>query len=119
MVSKTFEWRILTVLRVFVVLLLALVLSGCSDNDNDNDVTGDILTPQPANPIVEEVTVLGGGPESGFIFDGAIDLRDQNYKPGTAFYSGLAYDAAEVGYRETEYFISGTAVSYVPTEELG
>jgi hypothetical protein len=96
---------------------LTFVLGACSDNDNDRFTDG-ILKPQPANPVVEEVTILGGGPDCCTILGGAIDLREQNYVPGTAFYSGLAFDAAEVGYRETEYFISGTAVSYVATDEL-
>jgi hypothetical protein len=119
MTQSTFKWHTAGVLRASALALLVIALSGCSDNNNDDNLAGEILKPQPANPIVEEVTITGGGPECCTIFNGAVDLRDQNYAPGTAFYSGLAFDAAEVGYRETEYFISGTAVSYVATDELG
>ena len=117
MTYLTILWRNLTVLTATVAL--TFVLAACSDNNNNDNFTEESLKPQPANPVVEEVTILGGGPDCCKIAGGAIDLRDQNYTPGTAFYSGLAFDAAEVGYRETEYFISGTAVSYVPTEEIG
>jgi len=106
-------------LTAVTAVALTFVLAACSDSNNDNNQIGETLKPQPANPLVEEVTVIGGGDKCCTIVGGAIDLRDQNYTPGTAFYSGLAFDAAEVGYKETEYFISGTAVSYVATEELG
>ena len=106
-------------LTAVTAVALTFVLAACSDSNNDNNQIGETLKPQPANPLVEEVTVIGGGDTCCTIVGGAIDLRDQNYTPGTAFYSGLAFDAAEVRYKETEYFISGTAVSYVATEELG
>jgi hypothetical protein len=106
-------------LTAVTAVALTFVLAACSDSNNDNNQIGETLKPQPANPLVEEVTVIGGGDKCCTIVGGAIDLRDQNYTPGTAFYSGLAFDAAEVRYKETEYFISGTAVSYVATEELG
>lgn len=102
-----------SVMALTSLLFLAI---GCSDGNNNS--TFEILKPQPPNPVVEEVTVLGGGPACCKIFGGVIDLRDQNYTPGTAFYSGLAFDASEVGYRETEFFIAGTATSYVATDEL-
>jgi hypothetical protein len=102
---------------ILASIFILFLLLGCSDGNNNS--TTEILKPQPPNPVVEEVTVIGGESTCCTIFGGAIDLRDQNYIPGTPFYSGLALDAAEVGYRETEYFISGTANSYVSTEELG
>ena len=95
---------------------LSFLAIGCSDGNNNS--TFEILKPQPPNPVVEKVTVLGGGSECCKILGGVIDLRDQNYTPGTAFYSGLAFDASEVGYRETEFFIAGTATSYVATDDL-
>lgn len=119
MTYLAFAWPKSKVLRISTLALLAPVLAACSDSNNDNNQIGEILGPQPANPLVEKVTVVGGGPECCTILGGAVDLREQNYVPATAFYSGLAFDAAEVGYREKEYFISGTAVSYVATDELG
>jgi hypothetical protein len=119
MTCLTLWWRNSKMLTAVTAVALTFVLAACSDSNNDNNQIGETLKPQPANPLVEEVTVIGGGDTCCTIVGGAIDLRDQNYTPGTAFYSGLAFDAAEVRYKETEYFISGTAVSYVATEELG
>lgn len=74
--------------------------------------------PQAANPLVEGPVTLGGGPECCFILDGGIDLREQGYRPGNPFFNDILFDPAEVGYRRTEYFISGTASSYESLAEL-
>lgn len=97
-------------------LALLFVLVACTDgSDNRPDIR---QKPQADNPVVEGPVTGGGGDDCCTLLGGAIDLRDQGYTPGTPFYSGLDYPEAEVGYRETEFFISGTAHSYVATDEL-
>lgn len=98
-------------------LTLVLALAGCSDG-NDNTLIG--AKPQADNPVVEGPVSGGGGAECCIINFGAlaVDLREQGYTPGTPFYAGLTFDEAEMGYRETEYFISGTAKSYSATDTL-
>ena len=75
MTYLTILWRNLTVLTATVAL--TFVLAACSDNNNNDSFTEVSLKPQPANPVVEEVTILGGGPDCCKILGGAIDLRDQ------------------------------------------
>lgn len=103
-------------------LLLVAVLTACSNgSDNSDNNTPIELLPQAANPTVQGPISGGGAADCCVINFGplAVDLRSQGYVPGTPFYAGLNFDEAEVGYREAEYFISGTAVSYIATEELG
>ena len=97
-------------------MALLVVLTACSDSDNNQPRA---QKPQAANPVVEGPVTGGGGDDCCVLAGGAIDLRDQGYTPGTPFYSGLAYAEAEVGYLETEFFISGTAHSYIATDEVG
>lgn len=103
--------------RAFQLALVGVAflgfLSAC-DNDSHN------LKPQPENPQVSGPITNGGGADCcAFDFFGLnVDLREQGYTPGTPFYSGVSYPESEVGYVETEYFISGTATSYTPTTEL-
>jgi hypothetical protein len=79
--------------------------------------------PQAANPVVEGPVTGGGGVDccvivfSGFPVD--LTQKGLDYEPGTPFYTFLNFDMAEVAYTETEYFFSGTATSYVATDELG
>ncbi|MFK7975857.1 MAG: alpha/beta hydrolase domain-containing protein [Halioglobus sp.] len=109
--------------RFVQALFLGVVLVGCSDGSDGSDSNGsdDVAAkPQPDNP---EVTgpISGGGADTccALSFFGIeVDLRDQGYVPGTPFYSGLVYDVTEVGYTETEYFITGSATAYSPTQEL-
>jgi hypothetical protein len=105
-----------SVMRVLVPLLL---LSACSDG-NDSAPVVLVQKPQAVNPTVQGPISGGGGADCCIVNFGAlaVDLRSQGYVPGTPFYAGLNFDEAEVGYRETEYFISGTAMSYVPADEL-
>jgi hypothetical protein len=70
---------------------------------------------------VVEGPVTGGGADdccivtvSGF----PVDLRSLDYEPGTPFYTFLNFEMSEVGYTESEYYISGTATSYIATDEL-
>jgi len=102
------------------LLALALALSACS-NGNDNSPSAS--KPQAANPAVEGPVTGGGGPDCcKIVFNGIpIDVTQIiAYIPGTPFYPPtLTYDESEIGYRETEYFISGTATSYIATDELG
>jgi Alpha/beta hydrolase domain len=102
-------------------LLLACALTGCSDGSDNNPLDNASL-PQADNPVVEGPVTGGGADDCCFLTFGSlvIDLRDiGGYTPGTAFYGRpLLYDEGEVGYRETEYFISGTAKSYIATEAL-
>jgi Alpha/beta hydrolase domain len=98
-------------------LLFVVVINGCSDG-NDNSPT--VLKPQAVNPTVQGPISGGGAADCCVINFGplAIDLRTQGYVPGTPFYAGLNFDEAEVGYLENEYFFSGTAISYMATDEL-
>lgn len=96
------------------LLLCAAVMTGCS-SDNNFD-----RKPQPDNPQVSG-PISGGGADTccALSFFGIdVDLRDQGYTPGTPFYSGVNYDVSEVGYQESEFFITGTATAYSPTQEL-
>jgi hypothetical protein len=100
------------------IALLLGALAACSDG---NDSDPQIRRPQADNPAIEGPISGGGGADCCIINFGplAVDLREQGYTPGTPFYAGLSFDEAEVGYLETEYFISGTATSYSANEELG
>lgn len=99
-------------------LVLLLALTACSDG---SDTPPMAQKPQAANPVVDGPISGGGGADCCIINFGAlaVDLREQGYTPGTPFYAGLTFDEAEVGYRESEYFISGTATSYIATDQLG
>jgi hypothetical protein len=98
------------------LLTLLLALVACSDG-------GDSPKPQAANPVVEGPVTGGGGPDCCKIVFGGVEIDVTNiiaYIPGTPFYPPtLTYDEAELGFRETEFFVSGTATSYIPTGELG
>jgi hypothetical protein len=98
--------------------LVLSVLIGCS-NGNDNPSAA--AKPQADNPVVTGPITGGGADDCCIINFGplAVDLREQGYTPGTPFYAGLTFDEAEVGYLESEYFISGTATSYSSTAALG
>ena len=101
-------------------LLLVVALAGCSDSSN-NSPSEDNGLPQADNPVLEGPVSGGGGDDCCVIdFGIPVDLRQDglDYKPGTPFYTFLNFDLADVGYDETEYFFSGTATSYVSTEEL-
>ncbi len=100
------------------VLTLLLALTACSDTD---DSTAHASRPQAANPLVEGPITTGGGENCCKVTIGSIsiDVTDLlNYTPGTPFYAGLYFDEGEVGYRESEYFISGTASSYIASDVL-
>ncbi len=99
-------------------LALLLTLGACSDSDNS---PSPIVKPKADDPVVEGPVTGGGGENCCKLSIGPIkvDLSELlNYTPGTPFYAGLYFDEAELGYRETEYFISGTATSYMATDEL-
>ncbi len=108
-------------LHLYTALVaLLLTLTACADGNNNNSSVS--LKPQADNPQVEGPVTGGGGDDCCKVAIGAIeiDLTDLlNYTPGTPFYAGLYFDKAELGYSETEYFISGTATSYIATDELG
>jgi hypothetical protein len=96
------------------LLALLLTLTGCS-NGNDNSPAAS--KPRATNPTVEGPVTGGGGPDCCKI--AGIDITSiLNYTPGTPFYTGVYFPVTELGYRETEYFISGTATSYVAKSEL-
>jgi len=101
--------------------VLLLALAACSDSSDNNPPT--TSKPQAANPVVEGPVTGGGGPDCCRVVFGNNSIYIPDiiaYVPGTPFYPPtLVYDEAEVGYQETEYFFSGTATSYVATEELG
>ena len=103
-------------------LTLVAVLSACSDgSDSRTPSATDKL--QAENPVVEGPITAGGADDCCIInvLGFELDIRLlESYTPGTAFYGRpLLYDEGEVGYRETEYFFSGTATSYIATDELG
>jgi len=95
-----------------------LVLTACHDGDSDHDKQDE--KPQADNPTVEGPVTAGGGDDCcRASFAGIdIDFRDRGFTPGRPFYSGPLLDYEDVGYRETEYFISGTAQSYIATDTL-
>lgn len=97
-----------------------LALAGCGDGSTPPRGT---TKPRAANPVVEGPLTGGGGPDCcKIVFGGAeIDIRNIiAYVPGTPFYPPtLTYEESEVGYRETEFVIAGTAKSYAATGELG
>ncbi|MFT4615061.1 MAG: hypothetical protein ACI9NT_002213 [Bacteroidia bacterium] len=101
-------------------MMLLLVLSSCSDSNNDNLTF--LQKPQADNPLVEGPVTAGGADDCCIINVLGIELDIRvldSYTPGTAFYGRpLIYPEEEVGYRETEYFFSGTAMSYIATDEL-
>jgi hypothetical protein len=98
-------------------LALALAVTACSDGSDSPPAA---QKPQAANPVVEGPVTGGGGEDCCRLSFGPVELdfRDRSYVPGTPFYAGLNFDEAELGYRESEYFISGTATSYVASDEL-
>ncbi len=101
------------------VLALLLGLAACSDSDNS---PAPVVKPLADNPMVTGPVTGGGGENCCKLSIGPVDVDLSellNYTPGTPFYAGLYFDEAELGYRETEYFISGTATSYIATDELG
>jgi len=104
------------------LVALLLMLPGCGSDGLSISLPDD-PQPQADNPAVEGPVTGGGGPDCCKINFGSIsiDITEAiGYVPGTPFYPPtLIYDEAEVGYRETEYFISGTASSYINTNSLG
>lgn len=105
---------------ILAPLVLALTLVACSDGgDSRPDI---VRKPQADNPVVEGPVTGGGGDDCCVlsILGFEVDLTQPglDYVPGTPFYTFLNFDEAELGYRETEYFISGTATSYIATDEL-
>ncbi|MGL4565043.1 MAG: alpha/beta hydrolase domain-containing protein, partial [Halioglobus sp.] len=97
-------------------LALACLLQGCSDGSDDPVVR---LKLQAENPTLEGPIASGGAADCCILdfFGFEVDLRTQGYTPGTPFYAGVLFDEAEPGYRETEYFFSGTATSYIARDE--
>ncbi len=109
--------KIRSLRAVATLSALLCMLTACSNTSDSNPPQ---QKNQAANPAIEGPISGGGAADCCVINFGplAIDLRTQGYVPGTPFYAGVSFDEAEVGYRETEYFISGSAVSYIATEEL-
>lgn len=103
-------------------LSLAFVLASCSDS-SDSNAPDTANLPQADNPVVSGPVTGGGGDDccvvtfSGFPVD--LTQKGLDYEPGTPFYTFLNFPMSDVGYTETEYFFSGTAHSYVSTDELG
>ena len=109
--------------RLSVALLaLIFILAACSDSNN-NDRLVDEQKPQADNPVLEGPVTGGGGDDCCIIsFSGfPVDLTQPglDYKPGTPFYTFLNFDLSDVGYTESEYFFSGSAKSYIATDDLG
>lgn len=106
--------------RLFGLSSLVVMLAATACSDGSDNPPGS-RKPQADNPVVEG-PITGGGEEDccKLVFGPVeLDFRDRGYVPGTPFYAGLNFDEAELGYRETEYFISGTATSYLATDEPG
>jgi hypothetical protein len=102
-----------------LLLSLLLTLEACSGGGNISSPQAS-SKPQADNPVVEGPVTGGGGDDFCVIsFSGfPVDLRDLDYESGTPFYTFLKFEMPEVGYTETEYYISGTATSYIATAEL-
>ena len=102
--------------RNVATAILFTLLVGCSDhNDNRPALESPVPNPQVTGPV------SGGGSDNCCVLNFAgleVDLRDQGYVPGTPFYAGLNYPGSTLGYRETEYFLSGHASAYTNTTEL-
>ncbi len=116
-IPRSTPTRYLSLLALMPAVVLAL--AACS---NSNDSTQPPSKPPAADPLVEGPVTGGGGDDCCKLVIGAIaiDITELlNYVPGTPFYTGLYFDEAELGYRETEYFISGTATSYIAADVLG
>ena len=118
MIEKHYPCRIS---RLATVALVA-ILPACGGN-NDTRMSSAVSKPQADNPAVEGPVTAGGADDCCIItvLGFELDIRLlESYTPGNAFYARpLLYDEAEIGYRETEYFFSGTATSYIATDELG
>ena len=102
------------------LLALQLALAGCNSGDGIS-VEFPESKLQPANPEVEGPITTGGGPDCCKLNIGNIEIdvsQVLNYAPGTPFYAGTYFPETELGYRETEFFISGMATSYVNDGEL-
>ncbi len=101
-------------------LVLLIMLAACSDGNDSRQI---VQKPQADNPVVEGPVTAGGADDCCFVevLGFKLDIRTlESYVPGTAFYGRpLLYDEGEVGYREDEYYFSGTAKSYIATDELG
>lgn len=107
-----------SVIRVFGLATCVALLYGCS-GDHDDPYPAWSGLPQPDNPVIEGPVTGGGGADCCIVNVGIdVDLRDQGYEPGTPFFSNVQFDLADVGYQQTEYFISGTATSYTNTSEF-
>lgn len=107
-------------MRRYAVLTAVLLLVACSGGHDGGDNSFAAL-PQPENPVVEGRVTGGGGPDCCIVtvLGAEVDLREQGYTPGKPFFSDVEYDLAEVGYLQDEYFIAGTATSYINTAPLG
>jgi hypothetical protein len=103
-----------------ILIALVVILAACSDSSDSGAPAA--AKPQAANPLVEGPVTGGGGPDCCKIVFGGVEIDVTSiiaYVPGTPFYPPtLTYDLAEVGYREAEFFVSGTATAYVSTDEL-
>lgn len=106
--------------RLFPLMMAVIVLAACSGG-HDGDDSGWSGLPQPESAVVEGLVTGGGGPDCCVVdvLGVEVDLRDQGYTPGKPFFSDVEYDLAEVGYQQHEYFIAGTASSYINTTPLG
>ena len=107
--------------KTTICLLFLIMMTACSDSSNNNGANNGL--PQADNPMVEGPITAGGAEDCCVVnilgFDVDLRLEGLDYIPGTPFYTFLNFDESEVGYQESEYFISGTASSYIATDELG
>jgi len=88
--------RFLNFQRVACMLIFSQLLAACSgDNDNNNKVTEAEYLPIP-NPALSLPPDVGG-----------INLLAENF------------DLETVGYRQSEYFLEGTATAFTNLSELG
>jgi len=84
-------------LVVALTAILALPIAGCGDDDEDSSTVAS-RGANVARPLVEG-PVTGGN--------------------GAPFVAASLFDLAEIGYSQTEFFLSGTATSYANTSPLG
>ena len=108
---------------VAILSTLTLVAVACSD---DTSGTGDDAGSTTTDTTAATTTTTATAPEPPDSEDDMIADPIPTPNPtvsappdaGSTFYQGVGFDLALVGYEQAEYFLSGTARSFAPVEEL-
>ncbi len=109
-----------------VVLLsaaLGIALASCGDDDDDGEEAPETTTTEASTTTTTTTTTTTEAPTTTTTIDPLAigeavptPLPTVMYPPdvGNPFSSGTSFDPALVGYEQQEYFISGTARSFMP-----